>query len=229
MEAMFDHWSAVAFDKQMAMMERFGSGAWTGDRVRGMIRCGDWEQPAQFLGCESDCGDRWTWGWAYAPGSVPGWSLDAARRMRAAGRNNELMWLLAANYPLEGRCGHLLAMSASGCLGAEFYVECETEEGSLYFLSTERSAPVPVDPLDRVFRVFPRLVGHPDCAVKDQRHAFESYLEYYGFKVEYWPEKAGELVCGRLPRSRRLILGGFDAENRATSLAEAHRTRRKRD
>lgn len=226
MEDLFDRCAGAAFDKELMMLERRGAGLWTGDRERGRIRKDAWEQPAQFLGCESDCGKRWTWGWAYPPGLAPEASLKAARELKEFGRYEEHLALLVPSFDLEGRCGHMLAMIASVIVGAEFYVECESEEGSLYFASTWRPAPRPADPVSRVFRVFPQLVSHPDCGVKDQKRAFGAYLKHYGFTLETWKEAKGDLLCGRLEGTRRMILAGFDERNRAIGLAEASRSRR---
>ncbi|MBI5201655.1 MAG: hypothetical protein HY925_08735 [Elusimicrobia bacterium] len=221
LDELFDRCAGAAFDKELAMLERWGAGLWTGDRERGRIRKDGWEQPAQFLGCETDCGSRWTWGWAY--GGAPEDSLAGARKMRDYGRLHEYLGLIVPSFELEGRCGHRLAMISSVILGAEFYVECETEEGSLYFASTRRPPPVPADPVARVFRVFPALVSHPDCGVTDQKRAFQSYLEHYGFTHETWKEAKGELVCGKLEGTRRMLFAGFDEQNRAIGLAEASR------
>lgn len=228
MEELFDRWAAAAFDRELWMLERYGPGLWTGDRKRGVIRKDGVEQPAQFLGCESECGKRWTWGWAYPAGEVPEHALAAVRRLREHGRDEELLALIVPSFDLGGRCGHLLGMIASGVLGAEFYVECESDEGSLYFASTLRAPPRPKDPLARVFRVFPQLVGHPDCGVKDQKRAFRAYLAYYGFELETSRDRRGELLCGLLPGTRRIIMAGFDANNRAIGLAEGERTKRSR-
>ena len=84
------------------------------------------------------------------------------------------------------------------------------------------------DPLDRIFRLFPRLLHRPDCRVRDQKLAFRSYLEYYGFEVDESPDERGVVVSGSLPGSRRILLCGFDPQGKAVGLAEAIEPRSRR-
>lgn len=224
MRELFDRWAASSFDKQERMLSLSAGSRWTcdlrGGRLRQEFGSGDViDGPAQLLGRESECGRLWTWGWAYPPGEVAEAALACARRLRDWGRQRELLALIVPSYDLEGNCGHQLAMIASGILGARYYVEVETPEGSLYFVEEGPLYPPLEPPVERVFGIFPALVGHPDSRVTDQRLAFRSYLEYYGLEVEECRQPDGTVVSGKEPRGKRLVLGGFDERGRTLGLA----------
>lgn len=234
MQVLYDAWVASSYDKQHARQELDFDAEWSCDVKRGMIRADfptghSFEESAQFLGRESDCGELWTWAWAFPAGEVPERSLEYARRLRDYGRREELLALIVPSFELRGRCGHQLAAIASGLTTAKAYVDCETDDGTLYFLREGLfDLPKKEDPVDRIFRIFPEVVRRPDIPVADHRAAFRSYLEFYGLEVATHEQGEGTVISGLVRGTKRVIVGGFDKDGRALGLAEAVRRRRRR-
>jgi hypothetical protein len=180
---------ALAFDRQLHLMDQIGDWMFQMDAQGGLIHFtkGGLKKtaPMQVLGTEVTAkgANAWVWAWAPEMGPIPAAQTHMAQMVRARGASEQIAELVQPHLKLGPVDGHRLSMIASSMLNAPGYYRGPFEGGAVFVLINDPAWKKKEErPAQRIANTFQRFLTN--FPIAEQRRAFEGHCKGYGLTAE---------------------------------------------
>jgi uncharacterized protein YbaR (Trm112 family) len=213
LQELFERYSGVALEKQLAISDSIGNLDWNVDMSSGTATFGKHLTfPIQMLGSVSHQSNTWLWAWANSQAQISSDSLTQAFQLKAYGIKNNIPELIEEKISATNNEGHLIASIASGMFKNRFYYAGNYGAGTAFFTIdvTEDLMEQP----ESVLTVFPQLIMTFEL---NHRKALTFYLIDKGFKVF----ESNDSLTG--VSAKLTVTAHFDELNRMNNLEASHK------
>lgn len=209
LQELFERFSGVAFEKQLAISDSIANLDWNVDMSAGTVTFGEkLTFPIQMLGSVSHQSQTWLWAWANAQAQISPDSLTQAIELKAYGSKNNIPELTETIIPATDNEGHVIASIASGMFKNRFYYAGNYGAGTAFFTIDVTEEELKEQP-ESVLEVFPQLIMTFEL---NHKKALSFYLKDKGYRVF----ETNDSLTG--VSAKITVTAYFDELNRMTNL-----------
>lgn len=208
---LIEDFGGISLEKQETLGSIIGDLNWSVDMTTGTLSFGDqFKYSIQVIGTYSLESETWLWAWANDKISISEDLLKDAKKLQQYGKENDLDFLVTADFDADMLNVHGLGVIASGVCDASAYYCGNFGQGIvLMTLKSEELDNMEFNEEARILTTFPNLINIFEV---DHKRSLKAYLEKKGYQLS---ENGDQLTAAKKGKS---LHASFDEKGRLTSL-----------